>query len=139
MLCHSVFTVQRFLNLFSSFQKLYKIEIERLRNHFLETLNQRENQTADAGISEFPYDIEDYLKVPLAELLQYPYLLFNSELMSLFVSCLVLLIDNEKFGGLEEKHAGIYLLLANPCARVSSFILRTLLQRRAGKNCLSTR
>ena len=105
-----------------AFQRLYKIEIERLRNHFLQTLNERENRTGDGGVSDFPYDIEDYLKVPLAELLQYPYLLFNSELMSLFVSCLVLLIENEKFDGLEEKHSGIYLLLANPCARVSTFI-----------------
>ena len=91
------------------------MEVERLINHFGELLNQKGYEIERNHLSD---DNEDYLKVPSLEFLRYPYLLFNNELMNLFVECLVLLIDNGKFHEIDEKLPGVYLLLVNPRAQV---------------------
>ena len=86
--------------------------------HFMEVLNQEGNRPRNIVSSDFPHDVEDYLKVPILEMLQYPYLLFNRELMTLFVNCSVFFINNGKFQELDRKLPGVYLLLFNPCLQV---------------------
>ena len=93
--------------------------MERLRDHFIESLNLQDCRLGSAEASDFPYDIEEYLQVPLAEVLQYPYLLFNNELAALFTSCISLLIDQQKIGELEPHHPGIYMLVFHPSLKVS--------------------
>ena len=89
---------------------LYEMEEERLKHHFADFLSQHGCQTGD--------DMMDYLKVPSLELLRYPYLLFNVDLMNMFVQCLILLTENGKFHEIDEKLPGVYLLLVNPNSQV---------------------
>ena len=89
--------------------------MERLHNHFLDTLK-KDMQSHSLDIA---YDLEDFLKVPVFEMLQYPYLLFNEDLMKVFTDCLVLLVENEKFIEIDEHLPGVYLLLLNPRLEVS--------------------
>ena len=62
-----------------------------------------------------------YMRGPLLEILKYPYLCLNEELMGLFSKVLSWSIEEFEGNFLETdtKYAGLFLLLVNPCKEVS--------------------
>ncbi|XP_065069424.1 probable helicase senataxin isoform X2 [Rhopilema esculentum] len=111
-----------FIKKYPSHEKiLYQVEVERLHNHFLDTLK----KDMQSHSFDLAYDFEDFLKVPVFEMLQYPYLLFNEDLMKVFTDCIVLLVENEKFIEIDEHLPGVYLLLLNPRLEVRKWALQS--------------
>ena len=108
------------------FQVLYKIEVDRLGNHFKEKLDARKGK--DDSVAQLTdYELEDNLRAPLTEMLQFPYLLFNKELMEYFIDGFLILSQHGKFDKLDGSYPGVYLLLVNPVLQVWIIISRNLL------------
>eukprot|EP00794_Sanderia_malayensis_P007695 gene7695-8532_t len=90
---------------------LYEIEVERLTQH-LSSVYFRCHSNLDP-IDASQIIVEDF-RVSMVEVLQYPYLLFNEDVMAAFLKCLMLMISFKNWGEITERYPGIYLLLFNP-------------------------
>ncbi|XP_078282033.1 putative helicase senataxin [Rhinoraja longicauda] len=108
----------------SAHENLWKIEIKRLVEHFEKTLKEEEEEEDELFLIEdeqeiqlhgyMAADIENDLRVPIIEILKYPYLLLHEHLSELFVDALSRMEQGNFSFQIFEKYAGIYLLLVHP-------------------------
>ncbi|XP_069743147.1 probable helicase senataxin isoform X2 [Narcine bancroftii] len=123
-------------------KNLWKIETKRLVEHFEKSLKEEEEEEDDElflieGNQEIPLhgymasNIENDLRVPIIEILKYPYLLLHEHLSELYVEALCKMeLGNSSFQ-IFEKYPGIYILLVHPVETVRKWAI--LAARSLGK------
>ncbi|MGH0169189.1 UNVERIFIED_CONTAM: hypothetical protein FKN15_056362 [Acipenser sinensis] len=113
---------------------LWKLETSRLLDHFRKSLKEEVGEEDDLFIVEDDQEIqihgitgpefENNLRVPLLEILKYPYLLVHSKISELCVEALCRMEKSSSFQ-VFDKHSGIYLLLVHPDETVRKWAIRT--------------
>ncbi|XP_072096201.1 probable helicase senataxin isoform X2 [Mobula birostris] len=102
---------------------LWKIETKRLVEHFEKTLKEEEEDdelilVLDQQEIQLPgcmaTNIENDLRVPIIEVLKYPYLLLHERLSELYVEALTRMEQGNFSFQIFDKYPGIYLLLVHP-------------------------
>ncbi|XP_059849764.1 probable helicase senataxin isoform X1 [Hypanus sabinus] len=103
---------------------LWKIETKRLVEHFERTLKEEEEEDDDLFIvldqqeiqlhGCMATNIENDLRVPIIEILKYPYLLLHERLSELYVEALTRMEQGNFSFQIFDKYPGIYLLLVHP-------------------------
>ncbi|KAG2470060.1 probable helicase senataxin [Polypterus senegalus] len=117
-----------------SFHKiLWKLETFRLINHLEKAMKGEPNQDdlyivedhQEIQISNVTGpDLENNLRIPLLEIMKYPYLLLHLQIGDLCVEAFHKIESDNSFQ-VFEKHAGIYLLLVHPDEIVRKWAIRT--------------
>ncbi|KAJ6652237.1 hypothetical protein lerEdw1_012961 [Lerista edwardsae] len=101
---------------------LWELETTRLILHFEKTIS-GDSEDDDLYIvdgetclpcNSGPVNFEKHLRVPLLEILKYPYLLLDERLSELCVSALCEMEKNNYSYQVMDKHPGIYLLMVHP-------------------------
>ncbi|MGH0123389.1 UNVERIFIED_CONTAM: hypothetical protein FKN15_021893 [Acipenser sinensis] len=113
---------------------LWKLETSRLLDHFEKSLKEEVGEEDDLFIVEDDQEIqihgitgpefENNLRVPLLEILKYPYLLVHPKISELCVEALCRMEKSSSFQ-VFDKHSGIYLLLVHPDETVRKWAIRT--------------
>ncbi|MBN3281370.1 SETX helicase, partial [Polyodon spathula] len=113
---------------------LWKLETSRLLDHFGKSLKEEVGEEDDLFIVEDDQEIqihgitgpefENNLRVPLLEILKYPYVLVHPKISELCVEALCRMEKSSSFQ-VFDKHSGIYLLLVHPDETVRKWAIRT--------------
>ncbi|XP_041753580.2 probable helicase senataxin isoform X1 [Coregonus clupeaformis] len=104
-------------------RRLWELETSRLLGHFsnaaknaqpAKDLSYVEEDGREIGVPHInPAEYENYIRVPLSEVLKYPYLLAQPELSEMCVEAICKMEEYNSFQVL-DKYPGIYLLLVHP-------------------------
>ncbi|KAJ7308007.1 hypothetical protein JRQ81_008507 [Phrynocephalus forsythii] len=115
-------------------EALWKLETRRLVAHF-ETCLKESGEDDDLYIVEGEQKIplscytgpgfEKHLRVPMLEILKYPYLLLHERLSELFVEALCRMEQASYSYQVVDKHPGIYLLMVHPNETIRRWAILT--------------
>ncbi|XP_061460179.1 probable helicase senataxin [Rhineura floridana] len=99
---------------------LWEVETTRLIKHFEKRMKEADDLYIVEEDSETPLscytgpDFEKHLRVPLLEVLKYPYLLLHERLSELCIEALCKMEQTNYSYQVVDKHPGIYLLMVHP-------------------------
>lgn len=114
---------------------LWELETSRLINHFEKSMKAEIGEddelyivddSGEAQLSDFTgQDFENKLRVPLLEILKYPYLLLHAHVNELCVEALCRMEQANCSFQVFDKHPGIYLFLVHPNEMVRRWAILT--------------